>query len=120
MVSGFVIMKRDLVLWITILAGPILWLCAFEANFALAPFACIFQSKLALIGVWTAGIVLSLISALRARSIWREVGANFELQEAGSATRTRAMSIGGMALSAGFALVMVAQLIPVLMLGVCE
>ena len=113
-------MKRDLALWITVLAGPVLWLCAFEANFALAPYACIFQSKAALIGVWLTGIVLSLISALWARSLWHAVGANFEMQEGGATARSRAMSIAGMALSTGFALVMIAQAIPVFLLGDCE
>jgi hypothetical protein len=113
-------MKRDLALWITVLAGPVLWLCAFLADFALHPFACIFQSKLALLGVYLAGIVLSLVSAFWAHRLWREVGPNFEVQDSGAIPRSRAMSIAGMAFGVGFAMVMFAQLIPILLLGACE
>ena len=113
-------MKRDIALWITILAGPILWLCAFLANFALAPYACIFQSKAAVIGVWLAGIILALSSAFYAHRLWREVGPNWQIQESGVIPRSRAMSIAGMSLSVGFALIMLAQAIPAVVLEACE
>jgi hypothetical protein len=113
-------MKRDVALWMTVLAGPILWLCAFQASFALAPYACIFQSKLALASVWLCGILLSLLSALWAWRLWHHTGANYEIQDHGVIPRSRAMSIAGMTLSFGFAVIMLAQLIPVMVLGSCE
>jgi hypothetical protein len=113
-------MNRDLALWIVILAGPVLWLCAFEANFALAPWACTFQNKLALESVWIAGVLLCCGSALWAWALWRSIGGGWGAHEAGVVSRSRMMAIAGIVLSASFALVMVAQAIPVFMLGACE
>ena len=113
-------MKRDFALWITVLAGPVLWICAFLANFSLHYYACIFQSKLALLAVYFAGIILSLASAFWAHRMWREVGPNFEVQESGPIPRSRAMSIAGMVFGLAFAMIMLAQTIPVVFLEVCD
>ena len=59
-------MNRDLALWTGILAGPIIWLLSFEALFALNPWACTFQTKLALYIVSLLAFVLSGVSGLLA------------------------------------------------------
>src|SRR5207302_7538129 len=57
--SGADAMSRNAALWTGVLAGPIIWLLSFEANFALAPWACIFQAKLALYIVSILALVLA-------------------------------------------------------------
>jgi hypothetical protein len=52
-------MTRDFALWIGILAGPIVWLVSFEASFALVPWACLFQAKLALYSVRILALALA-------------------------------------------------------------
>jgi len=39
---------RDLLLWLAVLAGPILWLLSFQAKFSWNPWACASQAKLIL------------------------------------------------------------------------
>ncbi len=67
-------MSRDLALWTGILVGPIVWLISFQANFALVPWACILQAKLALYLVSLVALVLSGAAGLLAWRQWSELG----------------------------------------------
>jgi hypothetical protein len=113
-------LNRDLALWISVLAGPAIWLCSFEANFALAPWACTFQAKVALYAVSIAGLLLTAASCLLAWRTWNEMGREWAGQGPGPTPRGRIMAIGGVFLSAGFFMVILAQAIPEVMLGACE
>jgi hypothetical protein len=112
--------KRDLLLWISVLGGPIVWLVSFEARFALVPWACTFQSKAALFGVFLAALALCAVGATIGWRQWRALGENRPTSEGGAFWRSNFMAIGGMALSAGCGMILVAQAIPEFMLGACQ
>jgi hypothetical protein len=113
-------MKRDLALWVSVLAGPLLWLMSFQANFALAPWACTFQDKLALYMVSLAAFILSACSALLAWRQWTALGREWAGEGSGPVPRGRIMAIGGVVLSSASCLIILAQAIPELMLKSCE
>ncbi|MGI8962462.1 MAG: hypothetical protein ACR2IV_22435 [Bryobacteraceae bacterium] len=112
-------MSRDLALWIGVLAGPIIWLVSFEANFALAPWACVTQGKAALYAVSILALSLSAGSGLLAWCEWGELGKESPDGE-GALPRSRIMAIGGVLLSSLFFLVIPAQAIPEVMLKACN
>jgi hypothetical protein len=113
-------MARDLALWTSLLAGPIVWLVSFEANFALAPWACITQGKVALYAVSIIALVLSAGSGLLAWREWAELGKESPGDSEGTLPRSRIMAIGGVLFSVLFFLVILAQAIPEVMLKACD
>ena len=113
-------MKRDLALWISVLAGPLLWLMSFEALFALAPWACTFQDKLALYMVTLAAFILSAASAVLGWRQWTALGREWAGEGDGPVPRGRIMAIGGIVLSSGSCLIIIAQAIPELILRSCD
>lgn len=113
-------MNRNLALWLGVLGGPITWLCSFEARFALAPWACTFQSKAALFGVAFAALVLCAASWSLAWREWKALGEHGPSSEGGALPRGTFMAIGGIVLSAGCFMIVLAQSIPEFVLGVCE
>jgi hypothetical protein len=112
--------NRDLALWIGVLAGPVFWLCSFEAKFAWAPWACTFQTKLALYLVSLLALLLTAAAGVLAWRQWKELGKESPGEAGGALARSRFMAIGGIVFSASFCMVIVAQAIPELMLGACE
>jgi hypothetical protein len=113
-------MNRNLILWIVVLGAPLAWLCSFEAIFALAPWACTFQSKLALYGVSGAALIACAGCGALAWTQWKSLGEGGPSSEAGVLPRSNFMAIGGLILSAGCFMIVVAQAIPEIMLGACE
>lgn len=113
-------MNRNLALWIGVLGGPICWLTSFEARFALAPWACAFQSKLALFGVAIAALIACAASGGIAWRQWKALGEQGPSGEGGAIPRSTFMAIGGMVLSAGCFLITFAQMVPEIVLGACE
>ncbi|MBV8550543.1 MAG: hypothetical protein JOY54_04530 [Acidobacteriaceae bacterium] len=113
-------MKRDFILWIALLGGPIVWLISFETNFALAPWACIFQTKLALHVISIVALVLAAVSGLLAWQEWKGLSGEKEDRPGGSLPRSRSMALGGVLMSAMFFLVILAQSIPAIVLSACE
>jgi hypothetical protein len=113
-------MKRDLALWIGVLAGPIVWLSAFEARFALAPWTCISQNKFSLYVVAVITLILCAASAVLSWTQWKALGEAGPSPEGGATPRRIFMAIGGMVLSIGCLLITLAQAIPEVMLGACE
>jgi hypothetical protein len=113
-------MTRDLALWTGLLAGPIVWLISFEANFALAPWACVTQGKAALYVVSILALLLSAGSGLLAWREWGELGKESPGDGEGALPRSRVMAIGGVLLSVLFFLIILAQAIPEVMLQACN
>lgn len=113
-------MSRTLALWTGVLGGPLVWLCSFEARFALAPWACTFQNKWALYAVAFAALVLCLVCAAVAWREWKSMGEGGPSSAGGALARGQFMAIGGIALSVGCAMIVVAQAIPEFLLGACE
>jgi len=112
--------RRDLLLWGIDLGPPIIWLFSFQANFTWAPWACIFQVKAWLYFISVLALVLEFGIAMVAWSQWKALGAELPGQGAGSLPRARMMALAGMVFGIGFALVVLAQAIPSVVLGACE
>ena len=113
-------MKRDLLLWTGVLAGPLVWLVSFGARWSLAGWVCAFQWKPAL-------LVISLVSLLAAAGCgmlswteWQRVGREMPGEGGGAIARSRIMGLMGVVLSVASMLLIIAQAIPEIMLGVCE
>jgi hypothetical protein len=113
-------MTRDLALWTSLLAGPIVWLISFEANFALSPWACVTRGKAALYAVSILALLLSAGSGLLAWREWGELGKEPPGDSEGALPRRRMMAMGGVLLSGLFCLVILAQAIPELILKACD
>jgi len=111
---------RDLILWTTLLGGPVFWLLSFEAKFSWTPWACDAQSKLALFAFALTAFLLTAVAGLFAWREWRSLGSGQSEEGADTLARSRFMALGGMAFSAGFCMVIVSQAIPDIMLGVCQ
>lgn len=112
-------MKRDFLLWLTILSGPAVWFINMEASFALAPWVCQWQSSL--VPALTASIALAIVAAsgLLARYEWQRLEVPTGDPQPAE-PRPRAMALGGMLLSGLFFIVILAQTIPTIELGLCQ
>lgn len=113
-------MKRDIALWTGVLAGPILWLFSFQANFTLAPWACDFKNKAALFVVNILALILVAASGWIAWREWNAVGKEWPGGAGGALARERIMAGGGLLMSTMFFIVIVAQAVPNLILGACD
>lgn len=112
-------MKRDFLLWLTILVGPAVRFLNMEASFALAPWVCQWQSSF--VPGLTAAVALAIVAAagLLARYEWQRLEVpSGDPQPA--EPRPRAMALGGMLLSGLFFIVILAQTVPTLDLGLCQ
>jgi uncharacterized membrane protein len=113
-------MNRDLALWTGILAGPLVWLLSFEANFALAPWACEFHTKLALFVVAILALSLVAASGLLAWRKWNATGKVWPGGAGGTLARERVIAGCGVLMNAMFFLVIAAQTVPNLLMGACD
>ena len=113
-------MNRNVALWIGFLGGPIIWLCSFEARFALAPWACTFQNKWALHAVAIAGLILCLVCAYISFTQWRSTGEKPPTEAAGVVPRSNFTAILGIVVSCGCGMIVIAQTIPEVVLGACQ
>jgi hypothetical protein len=94
------------------LASPVIWFASHGVQFALAPLTCTWQSNVIL---WLATALALLLDAASGYIAWNQ------WQRSGSAASIPPwLATSGVALSAGFFLVILAQAIPALMLPGCE
>ena len=112
--------SRDFALWIGILAGPIIWLASFQALFALNPWACIFQTKLALYIVSIVAFCASAAAGLLAWNQWNQLGREADPQGGDTLSRMRIMAFSGVLVSSFSCLIILAQSIAELVLGACQ
>ncbi len=113
-------MSRNFALWTGFLGGPFIWLCSFEARFALAPWACTFQNKWALHGVAIAGLILCLGCAALSWSQWKAAGEQPPSASEGVQPRSNFLAILGIVTSLGCGMIVIAQAIPEFVLAACE
>jgi hypothetical protein len=113
-------MKRNLLLWTSFLAGPLIWLLSFGARWSLSGWVCAFQWKPALFVIAIVSLLLVSGSGMLAWTEWQRVGREMPGEGGGAIPRARIMALMGVVLSAFSFLLIVAQLIPELILGVCE
>jgi hypothetical protein len=113
-------MNRNLALWIGVLGGPLIWLCSFEARFALAPWACTFQNKWGLYGVAITALILCTCCAALSWREWKALGEHGPNSAAGASPRSNFMAIAGIVTSSGCGMIVIAQAIPEFVLGACQ
>lgn len=102
---------RTSILWAGLLTGPVIWFIGLEAKFALAPWVCAYGWRTAVFAVSFASLAITAAAGALSWMQWRQLPAG---------TRPRAMALGGMALSAGVVLVLLAQSLPEWILRGCE
>lgn len=117
--------SRVSALWIGVLAGPLVWAALLETNYILSYVACEQRQT------WMLHLAVAVALALVAAGAWLSwraapPGLSFEREREASTdpvdtaiTRARFMAIGGLALCAWFAIVIVATDIPVMVLQPC-
>ena len=108
-----------LLLWFSVLAGPIAWALNQEISYLFVPWACASGTRLMLHAVTLAALLLSLAGAFVGWRCWHRTGAEWHDAEGGVIGRSRLMALGGIALGAMFALVILAQGYPSLVLSPC-
>ncbi len=101
-------MTRELILWMFVVAAPVLWFVNLEANFAISSQFCGWGRWLSLaIGICTMGVVAML--SLLARRQLRAARDNSE----------SALALGAAAINAIAGIVILAQTIPIFLLLRC-
>jgi hypothetical protein len=113
-------MKRATILWLALLAGPVLWFASMNANFALAPWACSLHWKPALFSVSVIAMVLTAASGWVSWREWQQIGREFPGESSGEVATSRVLASGGVLLNAMFFLVILAQGIAETLLGACQ
>ena len=112
--------KREWILWAAILAPPLIALVSQGANFALSPWACALQWKPVLYAVSAVALAIVAMSGAAAYREWQHIGREMPGEAGGAVARTRMMAVVGLVLSAFSFLVILAQAVAELVLGVCE
>lgn len=110
-----------LALWSCVLGGPAAWLCAFELNLMLVPWACSGRGRMTAVhAVFALALLLAALSASKAASLWRGAGQSWPGEESGSVSRSRFLAAVGVLLSSLSGLVITAQWITNFFLGPCQ
>ncbi|HKI04353.1 MAG TPA: hypothetical protein VKK31_20415 [Thermoanaerobaculia bacterium] len=112
--------RRDVLLWLGVLAGPLAWILSEQLSYALTPTACASKSELLLHLASLAPLLLAAAGGALAWSRWKGLAEGSTEKGDPEGSRERFMAISGMAACAFFALVIVATWVPNLVLGACE
>ena len=107
-------------LWYGFLAGVLAWKLQLMVNYALVPYAC-WQRLTVLVHVAsTATFLLAVSGAVIAWGSWVRAGRGYEMEAGGVHARSRFLAIAGLVLSGYFALLILGQWLPNLLLGPCD
>lgn len=116
---------RTAALWAGVLTGPIVWLTLLETQYVLSYVAC--EARTTWFMHLSTGAALVLVGGAAWAAWSASDGAPYDddaqSPPVGDDTRrqrSRWMSLAGLALSAWFALVILAMEVPILILGVCQ
>jgi hypothetical protein len=112
--------RRDVVLWIPVLAGPLAWVLTEQLSYMLAPTAC-WQGSFLILGLVPLGTLsIVLAGALLARNRWKRQPAGSTEEGDARESRSRFLALAGFWLCVSFALVILATAVPDLILRVCD
>jgi hypothetical protein len=114
--------RELLALWAGIAAGPLAWAVQLQANYVLSYVACEQRQSWPLHLVTAVALVLlagGAVTAWRAAPALREDEHASRDGEEASVLRARFMALGGLALCAWFAIVILATEVPALLLHPC-
>jgi hypothetical protein len=112
--------RRIAALFTGLLLAPVAFLANLEIAYALVHPACRLGNRLPLHAVHAGAVVFALAGLLTAWRIWRAEGVEWPAYAGGPLARTRFLAGLGVATSALFLLVLVAQWIPSFVLSPCQ
>jgi hypothetical protein len=112
--------SRDLGLWFSVLAGPFAWALTEQLSYMLAPTACWTGRQVILHLVPLTTLLIVLAGALVARGRWRREPEGSTEKGPPEDSRVRFMAISGFWLCVAFALAILAESVPALVLRVCD
>lgn len=112
--------RRDVLLWIPVLAGPVSWALTEQLSYMLTPTACWTGNHLLLYIVPICTLLIVLGCAFFAYGRWqREPEGSTETGDPGD-SRARFMAMAGFWACVFFAVVILAETVPNLVLRVCD
>ena len=109
-----------LALWTGLLAGPVVWLLQFQTNYTLVPWACRSGAHFLIYLVAAVAVLLIAGAGFLSWGCWQEVGQTEPGEGAGVAPRSRFMAVMGLATSAFFIVIIIAQAIPNFFFSPCQ
>jgi hypothetical protein len=112
--------RRDVLLWLCVLAGPISWALSQQLSYALTPTACAQNSHWLLHFASLGPFLLVLAGGALAWSRWKSAPEGSTEKGSPEGSRIRFMALSGVITCVFFALVILANWIPNLVLGVCD
>jgi len=107
-------------LWTGILAGPTAWALAHTINYTIVRLACGTGRAAVLLGVIPVTLVIVAVGAAAAVHAWRDTANDEPTDGDRPRQRARFMALLGLTTSAFFALAIVAEAIPPLVLDACR
>lgn len=107
-------------LWFAVLVGPLIWAAHFMASYVLVPYACAADSDLSLHLSTLVALAFCGAGAFAGWRFWRKADGGLETWEGGAVGRTRWMGLSGLMLSGLFAMVILAEGVPGVVLTACH
>lgn len=107
-------------LWAGVLTGPITFMLLLETNYVFEDWACATSRFWPMHAVDVVALAITVLALLLAWRNWVASGREWPGASGGSTERSRFLSALGVLTSGGFVLVMIAQWIPVMILGPCQ
>jgi hypothetical protein len=112
--------RRDLLLWIGLLAPPIAWALHEQLSYMMAETSCSMGNTLLQHLATLGTLLLCLAGGAVAWSRWKRAPESSTEKGDPQASRIRFMALSGMTMSGWFALVILATWIPNFILGPCQ
>ena len=113
-------MSRTVKSWIALLTGPVVWFASMLVNLGLTSQLCARGWKWLMFTIVVIALVVTALAGVLAWRLWRQAGLELPGESGGKVGARRTLGFAGVLLSAGFFVVIIAQLAPTLMLGGCE
>jgi len=110
----------DLALWTSVLTGPMVFMLNLEVSYVLVDWACNTGNVWSLHVAHAASLLISVAAALLGRALWTRIGGGWPDSMGGSESRSRLLAALGTLGGVAFAISVLAQWIPVMVLGACR
>ena len=117
--------KYSIILWYAFLGGAIGWKLQLMMNYSLVPYACARDAGFTIHLASAVSLAVALGAGVAAIVAWRRTGGypfgweGDDTEDGATMTRERFMAVGGLLMSAFFALVIAGQWIPTFILDPC-
>ena len=111
---------RPLTEWAGVLAGPIAFLLNLQVSYMMVPWACAVGAHTALYLVPVGALLLTALGGSCAWRVWQRTGRDWPGNGEGAVPRSRLLAVLGLLTSGLFALIIIAQAIPTVILSACQ